>query len=179
MCTFSFACWHPIPEVHTHNPFSLWQVCIYIKMLLWQLFTDNWISSMILAVVILTLFWLRLRESWAWMMKCKEIGYGCTISESRCRSILSVFSPLDELTLSRIVSTVVQTHATLGYSQNVYSIFPTGKESDSVPASSGLNSWNIDVLVASINQIVSIKLDFFCIILRTLIKLVIHYWLSD
>lgn len=113
------------------------------------------------------------------MMKCKEIGYGCTISESRCRSILSVFSPLDELTLSRIVSTVVQTHATLGYSQNVNSIFPTGKESDSVPASSGLNSWNIDVLVASINQIVSIKLDFFCIILCTLIKLVIHYWLSD
>lgn len=70
----------------------------------------------------------------------KEIGYGCTISESRCRSILSVVSPLDELTLSRIVSTVVQTQATLGYIQNVYSTFPIGKESDSVPDSSGLNS---------------------------------------
>lgn len=87
----------------------------------------------------------------------KEIGYGCTINESRCKSILSVFSPLDELTLSRIVSTVVQTQATLGYSQNVYSTFLTGKGSDSVPDTLGLNSWNIDVLVASINQIVSIK----------------------
>lgn len=85
----------------------------------------------------------------------KELGYGCTVNTSHCKEILSLFLPLNEGTISRILSTIARTHTGLDDSQNTYSIFCSALGSSSSSDSSWLNSWNVDVLVDSIKQLVS------------------------
>lgn len=86
-----------------------------------------------------------------------ELGYGCTANASQCKEILSLFLPLDEVTLSRILGTIVRTHTGLEDSQNTYSTFCSALGSSSATDSSRLSSWNADVLVDSIKQLVSIN----------------------
>ncbi|XXG66487.1 hypothetical protein AAC387_Pa06g0046 [Persea americana] len=82
-----------------------------------------------------------------------ELGYGCTVNSSQCKEILSLFLPLDEVTLSRILGTIVRTHTGLEDSQNTYSTFCSALGSSSATDSSWLSSWNADVLVDSIKQL--------------------------
>ncbi|KAL6965062.1 hypothetical protein U1Q18_036119 [Sarracenia purpurea var. burkii] len=83
----------------------------------------------------------------------KELGYGCTVNVSQCIEMLSLFSPLTEITISRIIGTIARTHAGLEDNQNAFSTFSsalgTGISSD-MPL---LTSWNIDVLIDSIKQL--------------------------
>ncbi|XP_043707891.1 CCR4-NOT transcription complex subunit 1-like isoform X2 [Telopea speciosissima] len=83
----------------------------------------------------------------------KELGYGCTINASHCKDVLSLFLPLTEGTLSRVLSTMAQTHYGLEDCQNAYSIFCSALSGNSVPESPCLNSWNVDILVDSIKQL--------------------------
>ncbi|KAJ4954224.1 hypothetical protein NE237_031056 [Protea cynaroides] len=83
----------------------------------------------------------------------KELGYGCTINSSHCKEILTLFLPLTEATLARILSTIARTHSGLEDGQNTYSIFCSALSGSSVPDSPCLNSWNVDVLVDSIKQL--------------------------
>ncbi|KAG9452304.1 hypothetical protein H6P81_005208 [Aristolochia fimbriata] len=83
----------------------------------------------------------------------KELGYGCTVNSSQCKQILSLFSPLNEVTLSRIVSTVARTHTGLEDGQNTYSTFCSALGWGSATDSSLLNSWSVDVLTDSIKQL--------------------------
>lgn len=85
-----------------------------------------------------------------------ELGYGCTVNASHCKEMLSLFFPLDDVTLSRILGTIARTHTGLEDSQNTYSTFCSALGSSSVADSSWLSSWNVDVLVDSIKQLVSI-----------------------
>ena len=84
----------------------------------------------------------------------KELGYGCTVNVSQCTEMLSLFFPLNEITISRILGTIVRTHTGLEDNQIAFSTFSsalgTGSSSD-MPV---LSSWNIDVLIDSINQLV-------------------------
>ncbi|XP_058085160.1 uncharacterized protein LOC131232729 isoform X2 [Magnolia sinica] len=82
-----------------------------------------------------------------------ELGYGCTVNASHCKGMLSLFSPLNEATLSRILGTIARTHSGLEDSQNTYSTFCSAVGSSSAADSSCLNSWNVDVLVDSIKQL--------------------------
>lgn len=85
----------------------------------------------------------------------KELGYGCSVDASQCKEILSLFTPLTEITLSRILGTVARTHTGLEDSQNTFSTFSLAlgcsTQSDLPP----LSSWNVDVLVKAIKQLVS------------------------
>ncbi|XP_058205092.1 uncharacterized protein LOC131319013 isoform X2 [Rhododendron vialii] len=82
-----------------------------------------------------------------------ELGYGCTVDASHCNEVLSLFLPLTEATLSRILGTIARTHTGLVVNQNYCSTFYTSIGGSATYDLSCLSSWNIDVLVDSIKQL--------------------------
>lgn len=84
----------------------------------------------------------------------KELGYGCTVDVSQCKEILSLFLPLTDSTLSKLLGAIAHTHAGLEYNQGTFLTFGTalGYNLSELPL---LNSWNIDVLIDTIKQLVS------------------------
>ncbi|KAF5180416.1 Ccr4-not transcription complex subunit [Thalictrum thalictroides] len=81
----------------------------------------------------------------------KELGYNCTDNASHCSETLSLFLPLSEATLARLLGTIATTHVGLEDGQNLYATFCAALgSSSSVDAA---YSWNVDVLVDSIKQL--------------------------
>lgn len=110
----------------------------------------------------------------------KELGYGCTVNVSQCTEMLSLFLPLTAMTVSRILGTIARTHAVLEDNQTAFSTFCSALSTSSTDMPS-LNSWNIDVLISSIKQLVGLSVVSFlniCVFLPFLIcKLkVIFFW---
>lgn len=89
----------------------------------------------------------------------KELGYGCTMSVSQCKEILSLFLPLTEKTVGAILGTIVRTNDGLEDSQNSYSTFCCALGGSSLSDPPGFDSWNIAVIIESIKQLVSSMLD--------------------
>ncbi|KAJ4727200.1 putative Ccr4-not transcription complex [Melia azedarach] len=83
----------------------------------------------------------------------KELGYGCTVDTSQCKEILSLFLPLTEITLSRILGTIARTHSGLEDSQNTFSTFNLALGCSTLSDLPPLSSWNVDVLVKTIKQL--------------------------
>ncbi|KAK1304862.1 hypothetical protein QJS10_CPB11g00341 [Acorus calamus] len=82
----------------------------------------------------------------------RELGYECTVDSAHCKELLSLFLPLNEVTLAKILSTIVQTQYELEDCQSTHSTFCSAIGS-SVDYSL-LSSWNVDILVDSIKQLV-------------------------
>ncbi|XP_072963541.1 uncharacterized protein [Typha angustifolia] len=82
-----------------------------------------------------------------------ELGYGCTINSSRCKEMLSLFDPLNDITISKILGAIARTHTGLEDAQNTYATFCSAVGSSPASDLSPLSTWNIDVLVDSINQL--------------------------
>lgn len=85
----------------------------------------------------------------------REMGYRCTVNDSQCKDMLSLFLPLTESTVARILGTVACTHADLDDNQNSFLTFCSALGTSSLSDLPSTNSWNIDVLVDSIKQLVS------------------------
>ncbi|KAF4401859.1 hypothetical protein G4B88_013146 [Cannabis sativa] len=83
----------------------------------------------------------------------KELGYGCTVDASQCKDILSLFLPLNEITISKILGTITCSHAGLEDSQNSFSTFGMALGCNTLSELPSLNSWNIDVLIDTIKQL--------------------------
>ncbi|XP_020519676.1 CCR4-NOT transcription complex subunit 1 isoform X1 [Amborella trichopoda] len=83
----------------------------------------------------------------------KELGYGCTINGSHCKDILALFSPLNEVRIARIISTIARTRTGLEDNQGAYSTFCSAIGNNSTTDSSWLSSWNVDVLLDAIKQL--------------------------
>ncbi|GAB4861940.1 hypothetical protein Ancab_037195 [Ancistrocladus abbreviatus] len=83
----------------------------------------------------------------------KELGYGCTIDASKCKEVLSLFLPLTELTISRILGTVARTYTGLEENQNTFSAFLSAVGSSPITDLPVLSSWNVGVLVDSIKEL--------------------------
>ncbi|XP_047337457.1 CCR4-NOT transcription complex subunit 1 [Impatiens glandulifera] len=83
----------------------------------------------------------------------KELGYGCTVSVSQCKEMLSLFLPLTEVTVSRILGTIICTNTGLDDHQNTFPTFCSALGSTTSSDQTVLNSWNIDVLIDSIQQL--------------------------
>ncbi|XP_024032955.1 CCR4-NOT transcription complex subunit 1 [Morus notabilis] len=83
----------------------------------------------------------------------KELGYGCTVDASQCKEILSLFLPLTEVTISKILGTIACTHADLEDNQNTLSTFSMALGCNTSSDLPLLNSWNIDVLIDTIQQL--------------------------
>lgn len=88
-----------------------------------------------------------------------ELGYGCTIDSSHCKEILSQFQPLNEMTISKLIGTIVRTHTGLEDPLNIHATFCSALGSSITTDSSLLNSWNVNVLIDTIKQLVSIDLS--------------------
>lgn len=86
----------------------------------------------------------------------KELGYGCTVNASQCKEILSLFLPLSEVTLSKILGTIACTQAGLEDNQNIFSTFSLAVGCSTLSDLPLLNSWNIDVLIDTIKELVSL-----------------------
>jgi hypothetical protein len=85
-----------------------------------------------------------------------ELGYGCASDIAHCKEILLHFEPLDDMAISKLLGAVVCTRIGVGETQNTYSIFLSAFGNCQTVDSSQLTAWNIDVLVDSINEIVSL-----------------------
>lgn len=83
----------------------------------------------------------------------KELGYGCTMDTSKCKEILSLFLPLTEATVARILGTVIRTNAGLEDNTTTFSAFLSAIGCNSVSDLPSLSSWNVGVLVDSIKQL--------------------------
>nr|CAB3500171.1 unnamed protein product [Digitaria exilis] len=82
-----------------------------------------------------------------------ELGYGCASDIAHCKDILSHFEPLDDMGISKLLGAVVCTRIGVGETQNTYSIFLSAFGNSQTIDSSQLTTWNIDVLLDSINEI--------------------------
>ncbi|CAJ1948186.1 unnamed protein product [Sphenostylis stenocarpa] len=82
----------------------------------------------------------------------KELGYGCTVDVSQCKEIFSLFLPLTEQTLSKLLGAIACTHTGLEDNQNTYLSFRAahGYNVSELPP---LNSWNIDVLIDTVKHL--------------------------
>ncbi|XP_015889443.2 uncharacterized protein LOC107424219 isoform X1 [Ziziphus jujuba] len=83
----------------------------------------------------------------------KELGYGCTVDPLQCKEILSLFLPLTEITISKILGTIACTHTGLEDNQNTLSTFGLALGCSTLTDLPALNTWNVDVLVDTINQL--------------------------
>ncbi|CAK9174200.1 unnamed protein product, partial [Ilex paraguariensis] len=85
----------------------------------------------------------------------KELGYGCTVDVSQCEGMLSIFLPLTEVTVARILGTIACTHMSLEDNHNTFLTFCSALGSSSLSDLPLLNSWNIEVLIDSIMLLAS------------------------
>lgn len=83
----------------------------------------------------------------------KELGYKCTLDVSLCKDLLSSFSPLTEVTVAKILGTIVRSDAGLQDHENAFSTFCSALGRGSLADMPSLNSWNTDVLLDSIKQL--------------------------
>ncbi|XP_062209520.1 uncharacterized protein LOC133911335 isoform X2 [Phragmites australis] len=82
-----------------------------------------------------------------------ELGYGFTVDSTHCKEILSIFEPLDDLAISKLLGAVVGTHNGLGEAHNTYATFVSAIRNSHTSDSPQLTTWNADVLVDSINEL--------------------------
>ncbi|XP_047937913.1 CCR4-NOT transcription complex subunit 1 isoform X1 [Salvia hispanica] len=82
-----------------------------------------------------------------------ELGYGCTANVAQCKEMLSLFLPLTDATIAKILGMVARTYVGLDDRQNVFATFRSALGGNSVLDMPSLNSWNVDVLVDSIKQL--------------------------
>ena len=91
-----------------------------------------------------------------------ELGYGCTVNALQCKEILCLFLPLTEATISRLLGTVARTQAGLGDTQNTFVESLSALGSNSLSELPLLSSWNIEILIDSVKQLVSSILQSSC-----------------
>nr|XP_043622240.1 CCR4-NOT transcription complex subunit 1-like [Erigeron canadensis] len=83
----------------------------------------------------------------------KEMGYNCTSDVSLCKDMLSSFSPLTEVTIARILGTIVRSDTSLQDHENAFSTFCSALGRGGLTDIPLLNSWNTDVLIESFRQL--------------------------
>ncbi|XP_021748044.1 CCR4-NOT transcription complex subunit 1-like isoform X1 [Chenopodium quinoa] len=83
----------------------------------------------------------------------KELGYGCTISASKCKEILSLFMPLTEASIARILGIVVRSYAGLEDNTTTFSSFLSAIGSNPLSDLPYLSSWDVNILVETIKQL--------------------------
>ncbi|KAK1420125.1 hypothetical protein QVD17_21468 [Tagetes erecta] len=83
----------------------------------------------------------------------KELGYKCTLDVSLCKDLLSSFLPLTEVTVARILGTVIRSDAGFQDNENAFNTFYSALGKGAVSDMTSPNSWNTDVLIESIKQL--------------------------
>ena len=86
----------------------------------------------------------------------KELGYGCTVNATQCKEIVSLFLPLTEITISKILGMIARNHTGLEDSRNLYTTFSLALGCSALSDLPSLNSWDVDVLIDTVKQLVSL-----------------------
>lgn len=84
----------------------------------------------------------------------EELGYSCTVDIDHCRGVLGLFPTLTEIEVARILGMVARTHRRSEDLQGTHSTFCTALCNDEQVSSDWLTTWDVDVLVDSIKQLV-------------------------
>ncbi|KAE9611238.1 putative CCR4-Not complex component, Not1, CCR4-NOT transcription complex subunit 1, HEAT [Lupinus albus] len=82
-----------------------------------------------------------------------ELGYGCTVDVSLCKEIFSLVTPLTDNILSKLLGSIARTHGGLEDNQSTFLTFGAALGYSNLSELPPLNSWNIDVLIDTINQL--------------------------
>ncbi|KAI4354776.1 hypothetical protein L6164_003615 [Bauhinia variegata] len=83
----------------------------------------------------------------------KELGYECTVSVSQCKEIFSLFLPLTENTIAKLLGAIARTHMGLEDNQSLFLTFGMALGLSTLSELPPLNSWNIDVLIDTIKHL--------------------------
>lgn len=100
-----------------------------------------------------------------------ELGYGCTVDSTQCKEILSTFQPLDDVAISKLLGAVIGTQNSLAEAHNTYATFVSAIRNTHLSESPQLTTWNTDVLVDSINELVRPCSSSCCILFLCLMLL--------
>lgn len=91
-----------------------------------------------------------------------ELGYGCTFNALQCKEILCLFLPLTETTIAGLLGTVARTQAGLEDNQTTFTESLLAMGSNNLSELPLLSSWNIEILIDSVKQLVSYILQSSC-----------------
>ncbi|KAI4356708.1 hypothetical protein L6164_000708 [Bauhinia variegata] len=83
----------------------------------------------------------------------KELGYGCTVNVSQCKEIFSIFLPLTDNTIAKLLGAISRSHMGLEDNQNTFLTFGMALGFSTLSELPPLNSWNIDVLIDTIKHL--------------------------
>ncbi|VFQ85948.1 unnamed protein product [Cuscuta campestris] len=83
----------------------------------------------------------------------KELGCGCTATVLQCKEIFSHFSPLTEITVSRIIGMIIRTYPGLEDNLNIFSTFLAALASTNVHDLPSRSSWDPDILIDAIKDL--------------------------
>ncbi|XP_039684486.1 CCR4-NOT transcription complex subunit 1 isoform X2 [Medicago truncatula] len=83
----------------------------------------------------------------------KELGYGCTVDVSQCKEVLSLFLPLTDNMLSKLLGAIAHTHAGMEDNQSTFLTFGAALGYNNLSELPPLNSWNIDVLIDTVKNL--------------------------
>ncbi|CAF1714938.1 unnamed protein product [Brassica napus] len=83
----------------------------------------------------------------------EELGYGFTSDASLCKEILSLFLPLTEAAISRILVVVVRTYAGLKDNYDAFLTFSSSLGCCTPTELHTPKSWNVDILFETIKQL--------------------------
>ncbi|KAL0379712.1 UNVERIFIED_CONTAM: CCR4-NOT transcription complex subunit [Sesamum angustifolium] len=82
-----------------------------------------------------------------------ELGYGCTVNVSQCKEMLSLFLPLSDATIAKIIGTIARTYSGLDDNQTVFATFRSALGGNNILDLPPVDSWDGEVLVDSIKQL--------------------------
>jgi hypothetical protein len=84
-----------------------------------------------------------------------EFGYGCTASMDHCKFVLSLFQPLNDLMVAKLVGVMTSTRTGLDDSNGTYATFLSAVGSSLTCDMTSLSTWDVGIFVGSVKQVVS------------------------
>ena len=100
----------------------------------------------------------------------EELGYSCTVDVDHCKGIFALFPNLSEADVAQVVGMVARTYKGLEDLQGTHSTFCTALCNGEQVSTNWLTTWDIDVLLESISQLVC--LHSLVIVLRCQVYLI-------
>lgn len=85
----------------------------------------------------------------------EDLGYSCTVDIDHCKGILGLFPSITEVEVAEILGMVARTHRRLEDLQGIHSPFCTALCNGEQVSSDWLTSWDVDVLLDSMKQLVN------------------------
>jgi CCR4-NOT transcription complex subunit 1 len=87
----------------------------------------------------------------------EELGYGCTSDVEHCKEIFGMFPAVSEKDVAGLVGMIARTHKGLEDSHGTHGTFSTALCNGEHVSSDYLTTWNLDVVLETLKQLVSLS----------------------